>query len=166
MKHFKKSFTLLMLLTVIIGSRTSAQDLDLGVMLRGISRDRAKEVMHNSEYTNTGYETGNFLSNPLRLNGKPLDYSDFGMESTGELTVIKEATIHGKTIQVPFYLYLRRDGNKVFIPGNERSDLTRVKINISEILRFAKHGDQLVIEAVRKEDGAVKRILKIPGRGC
>jgi hypothetical protein len=122
--------------------------------------------MHNSEYTNTGYETGNFLSNPLRLNGKPLDYSDFGMESTGELTVIKEATIHGKTIQVPFYLYLRRNGNKVFIPGNERSDLTRVKINISEILRFAKHGDQLVIEAVRKEDGAVKRILKIPGRGC
>lgn len=166
MKHLKKSFTLLMLLTLIIGSRTSAQDLSFEAMLEGIKRDRANEVMQENEYNYTGYEQGMFFSNPLLLNGKPLDYSGFNTKSRGELTVIKGAAINRETIQVPFYVYLRRNGNKVLIPGKERSDPRQIKIDVSEILKYAKPGDQLVIEAVRKEDGPVKRILKLPGGGC
>ena len=90
-------------------------------------------------------------------------YAEFTLESKGELTVIKGAPGTGETVQVPFYAYLRRNGIKVFIPG---SDLKQTKIEISGILRHAKHGDLLVIEAVRKEDGAIKRILKVFGGGC
>ena len=43
----------------------------------------------------------------------------------------------------------------------ERSDPNQTKIDIAEILLHAERGDQLVIEAVNKEDGSVKRILKL-----
>jgi hypothetical protein len=167
MKHLKKSSILLLLLTVIIGSRTFAQDFSGWNPFNQMELSaRAKEVMQDNEYTSTGYEQGNFYDNPLMLNGKPLDYNVFNAKSKGELTVIKGAAITGKTTQVSFYVYLRRDGNKVPTPGNERSDISQTKIDISEILQYAKPGDQLVIEPVNRVDGPVKRILKVPQGGC
>jgi hypothetical protein len=170
MKHLKKSFTLLMLLTSIIGSRTFAQDsmqtFSSYKLFNQIQiSQRGKEVIQDNEYTSTGFERGNFYDNPLMLDGKPLDYNIFNLGSKGELTVIKGAAITAKTIQVPFYAYLRRDGKKVIIPG-ERYNPKQMKIDLSEILRFAKPGDQLVIEPNSKEDGPVKRILKLLGGGC
>jgi hypothetical protein len=168
MKHLKKSpawpvgrYILLMLLTVIIGSRTFAQDCDLNFLTLKQTSARAKEVMQNNEYTSTGYEKGNFYCNPLMLNGKPVDYDAFNMATKGELTVIKGAAITGVTVYVLFYAYLRRDGNKVLIPGNERCSTGKTTVDISEILQHAKPGDQLIIEPVHKEDGHVKRILKL-----
>ena len=172
MKHLKKSATwpvgryiLLVLLTVIIGSRTFAQDCDLNFLTLRQNSARAKEVMQNNEYTSTGYEKGNFYCNPLMLNGKPIDYDAFNMASKGELTVIKGAAITGLTTQVPFNAYLRRDGNKVLIQGDEKSSAGQTKMDITEILQHAKPGDQLVIEPVHKEDGHAKRILKLVD-GC
>ncbi len=163
MKHLNKPYILLVLLTVIIGSRTFAQDLVSSLNL--FYSDRAKEVIQDNEYTSTGHEQGSFYCNSLLLNGKPLDYSAFNVKLKGELTVIKGAAITGETIQVPFYMYLRRKGYKVLIFGKARFDQEQIKIDISEILRYAEPGDHLVIEAVNKEDGSVKRILKLPG-GC
>lgn len=182
MKHFQKAFALSMVLTLIVGSRTFAQDqhfFDLNEMLRfdrtlrlsaarenEIKQARAKEVMQDNEYTYTGYEEGIFFCNPLLLDGKPLDYGEFTLLSKGELAVVKGAAITGETTQVPFYVYLRRNGNKVLIAGKERLDPKQIKVDLSEILKQAAPGDYLVIEAVRKEDGAVKRILKLVGGGC
>ena len=180
MKYLKKSFILLMLLTSIVSSRTFAQDFfDYNAMLKfsldwtvkgerakEVKQERAKEVMQDNEYAITGNEVGIFLSNPLMLDGKPLDYGEFSLASTGELTVIKGAATTEQTIEIPFYVYLRRNGNKVLIPGKETSDPKLIKINIAEILLHAERGDHLVIEAVRKEDGSVKRILKLLGLGC
>jgi|SRR5688572_20036308 len=181
MKYLKNSFTLLILLASIIGSRTFAQDafnytamlkfsLDWTVKTeraKEVKQERAKEVMQDNEYTMTGYEVGTFLDNPLMLDGKPLDYGEFSLTSTGELTVIKGGATTEQTMEVPFYVYLRRDGNKVLIPGMERSDPKQIKIDIAEILQHALRGDHLVIEAVNKEDGSVKRILKlINDYGC
>ncbi len=180
MKYLKKSFTLLMLLTSIIASRTFAQEFfnintilkfnnDMIVkaeLAKEAKQERAKDVMQDNEYASTGYEKGIFLCNPLMLNGKPLDYGEFNLHSNGELTVNKGAAITGQTTQIPFYVYLRRNGNKVLIPGKESSDPKQIKIDISEILRHAESGDHLVIEPVNKEDGPVKRILKLLGVGC
>lgn len=166
----------MILLTSIIGSRTFAQNKDLfnfdailtlkTERAKEVKQERAKEVMQDNEYASTGYEEGIFFCNPLMLNGKPLDYGEFNLLSKGELTVSKGAAITGQTTQIPFYVYLRRNGNKVLIPGMERSDPKQIKIDISEILRHAEPGDHLVIEAVKKEDGPVKRILKLLGGGC
>jgi hypothetical protein len=169
MRHLKKSFIILMLLTSIASSRTFAQDffkLYATLDAERAKEKRAKEVIQGNEYTTTGYEKGIFLDNPLMLNGKPLDYGGFNLESAGELTVIKGSAITGQTMQVPFYVYLRRNGNKVVIPGKESCDPKQMKIEISEILKYAEPEDVLVIEAVRKEDGAVKRILKLSKDRC
>lgn len=175
MKHLKRSFALLLLLTVIIDSRTFAQDsfkfasapeLMWQIRIREGAKERAKEVAQDNEYDITGNEVGIFLTNPLVLNGKPLDYGEFNLQSKGELTVIKAADLTGQTMQIPFYIYLRRNGNRVLIPGKDGSDPEKIKIDISEILRHAEPGDHLVIEPVRKEDGPVKRILKLLKSGC
>jgi hypothetical protein len=162
MKHLMKAYLLLMLLTVSMGSRTFAQDsVRVNFFNQAQNSDRAREVIQDNEYTSTGYEQGNFYSNPLMLNGKPLDYFEFNLGTKGELTVIKGAAVTGKTIQVAFYAYLRREGNRVFIPGYEKSDISQTKLDILEILRYAKPGDHLVIEPVNKADGPAKRILKL-----
>jgi hypothetical protein len=168
MKHLKKSSILLMLLTVIICPRAFAQDYFTSLNPFNQLQDsvRVIPVVQDNEYTTTGYEQGNFYCNPLVLNGKPLNYNVFNIELKGELTVTKGAVATGKTTKVPFYVYLRRDGQKVLIPGNERPDVRQTKIEISKVLKHAKPDDLLVIEAVRKEDGPVKRILKVRPGGC
>jgi hypothetical protein len=166
MIHLKKSYTLLMLLTVIISSRTFAQDLSSwNFLARTETSPRALDVIRDNEYTTTGFENGNFYRNPLLLDGRLLDYTRFSLESKGELTVIKGAAVTGNTVQVPFYVYLRRDGNKVVLPGNEKCSKGQDKIEISEILKHAKPGDELIIEPVNKEDGPAKRILKLLSAG-
>lgn len=165
MKVQTKSFILLLILTVIVDSRTFAQDYFSFIKILDDSW-RAIEVRQDNEYTPTGYEQGKFFYNPLLLDEKPLDYDAFNLRSKGELTVIKGAAITGQIMQVPFLVYLRRSGDKVIIPGDDRSDPGTIKIEISEILRHAKPGDDLVIEPVRKEHGPAKRILKLLGSGC
>jgi hypothetical protein len=173
MKTLKKSFALLLLVTLISGSPTSAQDSlfnpyanEQAKQLEKVKLERAKEVKQDNEYSSTGFEKGNFFSNPLVLNGKPLDYSEFSLRSTGELTLIKGSVITGDTTQVPFYVYLRRNGTKILIPGKEKADPKQIKVDISEVFKHAEPGDHLIVEAVRKEDGPVKRILKLIGGGC
>ena len=163
MEHLKKSFALSMLLTVIIGSRTYAQEyFDLAQILNVV---RAQAVMQSNEYQATGYEEGTFFCNPLMLDGKPLDYNLFSLKSKGILTVVKGAAKTGQSMQVPFHAYLRRCGKIVNVPGMEKPDPTHLDIDLSDISKHAKPGDQLVIESVRKEDGSVKRILKLVD-GC
>jgi hypothetical protein len=168
MKHLKRLSILMMLLTVISGSRVFAQDYftSLNPFNQLQMSPRALDVKQDNEYTSTGIEQGIFYENPLMLNGKPLDYNVFNNKLTGELTVIKGAAITGKSIQVSFYCYLRRDGTKVPVPGNEKCKTGYIKVDISEILKHAKEGDLLVIESVNKVDGAVKRILKVLVGGC
>jgi hypothetical protein len=168
MKHFKKFSFLLMLITVITGSRVSAQDYftSLNPFTQLQMSPRALDVKQDNEYTSTGHELGIFYDNPLMLDGKPLDYNVFNNKLTGELTVIKGAAITGKTLQVSFYCYLRRDGKRVSVPGNEKFNTGYIKVDISEILKYAKDGDHLVIEAVNQVDGPVKRILKVLAGGC
>jgi hypothetical protein len=171
MKHLKKSVSLLMLLTVIICSRTTAQDLSLNALLKPIRAqvikpDMPMPLVQHLQYISPGCDKGNFFATPLLLNGQPLAYKDFTVESKGELTVIKNAVINQIATEVPFHVYLMRTGNKVFIPGKERPDLNQMKVDISEILQIAIPGDKLIIEAVRQEDAAVTTMFKVPGRGC
>jgi hypothetical protein len=167
MKQLKRTFILILILTVIIGARTSAQKkLSLEAMLMVATLERAREAIKDNEYTPTGSETGTFLDNPLLLNGETFDYSKFSPALKGELTVIKKAAKTGAITQVPFYAYLRRNGQKFFIPGEERCKIPQTKMEISDLLKDAKPGDELVIEAANKEDGAVKTILQLGKEGC
>lgn len=126
---------------------------------------RAKEVIQDNEYKVTGKEKGIFLENSLMLNGAPLDYGDFTLLSTGELTVVKGGAKIGETVPVPFRVYLRRDGRKLPIETESKCS-SQMKVDLSEILKSAEPDDLLVIEAVNEEDGLVKRVLKLINPGC
>lgn len=170
MKHLKKTYVLLILVTSLFSGKAFAQEyfskLNAKLAAERAKEVRARDVEQDKEYTMTGAEVGNFFSKPLLLDGKSLDYSEFSLKSKGELTVIKGSVIARDTVRVAFYVYLRRNGNRILIPGKERPDPRQLKIDISEVFKHAKPDDQLVIEAVRKEDGPVKRILKLLGGGC
>lgn len=163
----------MILLTSIIGSQTFAQDFFLATTtkleaerIKKAKEERAREVMQDNEYKATGAELGNFFSNPLLLNGKPLDYAKFSLMSEGELTLVKGSVITGDTTQVPFRAYLRRNGKQVFILGGGSRDPRQLKLDVYEILKHAEEGDLLVIEPINKEDGHAKRILKLLEGGC
>jgi hypothetical protein len=167
MKHFKKPSILLVIITVVTAVPLYAQASFsvLNPLTPLQNSQRAKEIVQDNEYKTTGYERGTFYSNPLMLNGNPLDFNTFQLSLKGELTVVKGAERTGKTVQVPFNVSLICEGVEIDLPGIKNSNAGQIKVNISDILQRALPGDIIVIQPVNKEDGPAKRILKIP-EGC
>jgi len=124
------------------------------------------DVIQDNEFVKNGEAAGNFYCNPLRLEGQPLDYLQFNIQSKGELTLIKGSPATGFTVQIPFYVYLRRNGTMVKLPGEAVSKSKYVKIEISTILQLAEPGDQVILEPANKEDWLAKRILTLRKGGC
>jgi hypothetical protein len=118
----------------------------------------------NNEFAYNGQPNGNFYCNPLRLEGVAFDYNTFTLESKGELKLIKGESKSGKEVEIPFHLYLRRNGTLIAHPCGEGVIFS--KVEISTILKAAQNGDELIVEPVNKEDWPAKRIVKIGGDGC
>jgi hypothetical protein len=118
----------------------------------------------DNEFTYSGEAKGNFLCNPLVLDGMVLDYNTFTLQSKGELKLIKGDQKSKKTIEIPFYLHLRRNGVLIAHPCGDGVIFS--KIEISAILKAAQDGDELIIEPVNKEDWPAKRILRIGWGRC
>ena len=109
---------ILFVLAVLCELRVFAQPcFDISTLL---TADRAKEVMQDNEFVRNGLAMGNFLYNPLLIDGQLLDYSKFSIKSKGELTLIKGSYVAGRAIQIPFYVYLRRNGAILKIPVRMR----------------------------------------------
>ncbi len=161
---FKKSHALLLILVTLIVSPAFAQPF-LGVDPWPES-ERAKNVRQDNEYVVNDKAVDNYFYNPLVLDGKALDYNKFSIQTSGELTLIKGLSATGKVIQIPFYVYLRRNGTIVNVPGEERSKVKYMKIEISTILEHAREGDHLIIEPANEEDWQAKRILKLLDGDC
>ncbi len=167
MKLFKKSFTLFFLLTTCCASLTCAQSFrsfssfpNYDPLL--LSCPGAEK--RDNEFAYSGQPNGNFYCNPLMLAGVAFDYNAFTLESKGELKLIKDERKSGKVVEIPFYLYLRRNGALVTHPCGDGVIFS--KVEISTILQAARMGDELIVEPVHKEDWPAKRIVKIGGDGC
>jgi hypothetical protein len=155
MKLFKKSFIIFFLLVTCCASLTWAQPLSL---------DCLAQKKHNNEFAHSGQPNGNFYCNPLMLEDVAFDYNAFTLKSKGTLKLIKGEPKSGKTMEIPFYLHLRRNGIPVTHTGGEGVIFS--KAEISTILKVAQDGDELIVEPVNKEDWPAKRIVKIGGDGC
>ena len=153
-------------LIVTLALPVSAQaTFDLKTMLNARITERANEVKQDNEFVVSAKAVGKFFCNPLALDGYPLDYGTFNIGSKGELTLIKGSALTDNTVQIPFYVYLRRNGTILKLDDEEAMKPQHVKVDISTILKHAEPGDQLIIEPVNKEDWQAKRILKLLG-GC
>lgn len=68
-------------------------------------------ISTNATFPNRDEEK--FYTNPLILNGKPLDYSTFSKSSKGVLAVVKGDPKSGGSPKVPFKIYLRHAGKVI-----------------------------------------------------
>ena len=107
----------------------------------------------------------NFYSNPLTLNGKPLDYGSFSIASKGLLAVVTGNPASSEATRIPFRVYLQRDGQQL-IHGVANGDQPLYEVAIDQVLAIAKPGDHLIIEPVRKSDWRGKRIIKVVDYGA
>ena len=130
------------------------------------SEVNAKKVMQDNEIerNNNGQESV-IPSNPLMLDGKKLDYGSFSLMSKGVLNLVKSEPVTGGVTAIPFYVSIRRDGKILAHKKMRFANKSLEKINLSEILSFAKEGDVLIIKPVRAEDFLAKRILRLTNAG-
>ena len=101
-----------------------------------------------------------FYCNPMTLNKKPVNYSDFSLTSTGMLAVVVGNPKTNVPEEIPFRIYLRRNGKAI---QSGASDTTKAvtTIEIGSVLALAKPGDNLIIEPVQKSHAQARRNIKL-----
>ncbi|GAA4455056.1 hypothetical protein GCM10023189_22410 [Nibrella saemangeumensis] len=108
----------------------------------------------------------------LLLNGKPLEIATFSRYSRGILRLAVGNAVAAEAVDVPFRVYLQRNGRVVPI-GQSDSNQTLYEVDLYPVLSLAVPGDELVIDPVRPADKAAKRVLRVhinwlvlKGDGC
>lgn len=103
-------------------------------------------------------ENEKIIYNPLLIDGEPINYEQFSLTSRGIITMIAEDSKSKKVITIPFRIYLKRDNEIVHLGGSASADKL-AKIEVSQILKFANLGDELVIEPVDKKFQTSTRVF-------
>lgn len=104
---------------------------------------------------------GDFYSNPYVLNGKSVNFENLSTLPTGRLSIVKTDPIKDQKFKIPFHAYIRR-GGKIIDAEAYAHNHAVTEVELSEVLRLAKPGDELVIDPVKKVNGMMQRsvILK------
>lgn len=92
--------------------------------------------------------------NSILFNGKPLINEQFSLSSRGFLTMVMSDS---KT-KIPFRIYLKRQ-EKIVPLGGSAYENNLTEIEVSEILKFANLGDQLIIEPVEKKPQTAIKVI-------
>lgn len=102
----------------------------------------------------------NFCGNRVTLNGHPLNYDTFAINSRGVLAVVEGNPELPKRRPVPFRVLLRRAGVIVgqWPCGNADESYA---VQLHDFMPLARLGDELVVEPVRETDQQGKRVIKI-----
>jgi hypothetical protein len=105
-----------------------------------------------------GGENEKSFYNSVLFNGKPLAYDQFSLSSRGVLTMVMNDSKTKEMKSMLFKVYLKRQDKILpFGVSNQVSGVT--ELEVSEILKFANLGDQLVIEPVEKKAQMATRVI-------
>ena len=96
--------------------------------------------------------------NSVLFNGKPLVYDQFSLSSRGVLTMVMNDSKTKEMKTMLFKVYLKRQ-DKILPFGDCNHGNGVGEIEVSEILKFANLGDQLVIEPVEKKAQMSIRVI-------
>lgn len=105
-----------------------------------------------------GGENEKAFYNSVLFNGKPLIYDQFSLNSRGVLTMVINDSETKEMKTIPFKVYLKRQ-DKILPFGDANHGNGVSKIEVSEILKFANLGDQLIIEPVEKKTQMFTRVI-------
>jgi len=101
-----------------------------------------------------------FYNNPLLLNGKSVEFALFSSVQNGKISLVKGNPESDQKTIIPFYVYLKRDG-KIIDANSYKHNNAVEEFEMSEILRSAKPGDQIVIDPADKNEEVGKRIITV-----
>jgi hypothetical protein len=105
-----------------------------------------------------GGENEKAFYNSVLFNGKPLVYDQFSLSSRGVLTMVMNDSKTKEMKSMLFKVYLKRQDKILpFGVSNQVSGVT--ELEVSEILKFANLGDQLVIEPIEKKAQMSTRVI-------
>lgn len=104
-----------------------------------------------------------FYCNPLLLDGQPVDWQTFTVETRGTLTLVHDDPGSGAPTRIGFSVSLRRNGKVLDEPKSALLNRAVFEVDLGEILAFARVGDHLIIDPVTPSDWRAKRIIEL---GC
>ena len=102
--------------------------------------------------------TGKGIS--LLLNGKLAEPKKFVYVTNGRLTLVGHNEKSGLKTELQFFAYLRRDGKIVDVDAYSHNFSVR-SIELTEILKSAQVGDDMIIEPANKTDISGKKIINV-----
>ena len=96
--------------------------------------------------------------NSILFNGKPLIYDQFSLSSRGLLTMVINDSKTQESKSIAFKIYLKRQDKVIPFGGSDNGNGVS-EIEVSDILKFANLGDQLIIEPVEKKAQIFTRVI-------
>lgn len=99
-----------------------------------------------------------FYSNPYILDGKSVNFENLSTLPKGRLSIVKLDPVSDLKVKIPFHAYIRREGKIIDAQAYAHNHAV-TEVEISEVLRVAKPGDELVIDPVRKVNGIGQRSI-------
>ena len=105
-----------------------------------------------------GGENEKAFYNSVLFNGKPLVYDQFSLSSRGVLTMVMSDSKTKEMKTMLFKVYLKRQ-DKILPFGVSNQGNGVNELEVSELLKFANLGDQLVIEPVEKKAQMSIRVI-------
>ncbi|WP_159473182.1 hypothetical protein [Dyadobacter sp. 3J3] len=96
----------------------------------------------------------------LLLNGKLATPEKFVYVTNGRLTMVDINAKPSPKTELPFFAYLRREGKIVDVNAYGRNFSVR-SIELTEILKTAQVGDDIIIEPANKKDISGRKIIYV-----
>jgi hypothetical protein len=96
----------------------------------------------------------------LTLNGTPINYEEFGINSQGVLALYQGNVSSYKRRAVPFRLMVSR-GSTVIGQWPRGNVLETYAQPMDEVWPFVRLGDELIVTPTRPTDGESQRVIKI-----
>jgi hypothetical protein len=105
-----------------------------------------------------GGENEKAFYNSVLFNGKPLVNEQFSLSSRGILTMVTSDPKTKELKSMAFKIYLKRQDKVVPFGGSNYGNEVS-EVEVSEILKFANLGDQLIIEPIEKKGQMSTRVI-------
>lgn len=102
----------------------------------------------------------NVYSNPLTINGHPLNNDTLSPDSRGVLAVVDGDPASQRHKPVSFRVWLRRAGVIVRLGASSETRVVQ-SVQLAKLLRFAQFGDELIVEPAQPGNQRGRRVIKV-----
>jgi bla regulator protein blaR1 len=120
-------------------------------------------LLSGNEFVPQDVPSRDFYCNPVRLDGRPVDWQSFTVETRGTLTLVHGDPKSEAATPIAFAVSLRREGRLLDPAESPFPNRAVFSIDLGKVLSLARVGDELIIDPVNRGDWKAKRIITL---GC